>query len=106
MLDHAPGFFVEDAIVDLPPTLPTIFAPLHSASTGRRVDVARIVAVNYDRRSQRSFALKRQRTGIVFLAIGLGNIETVFRADIEQSICIARHKLSFLPFPIYAMGFT
>src|SRR6266513_317550 len=86
MLHHAPSFFIKDPVVDLAPALPAVFAPLHAAAAGRGVDAARIVSVNLHRRSQRPFALKRQRTRPVLHRVGLYHVKTVFGADIENSI--------------------
>ena len=49
VLNHAPGFFVKDTIVDLVPALATVFAALHATATRGCVDAARVISVNLHR---------------------------------------------------------
>src|SRR5206468_4177304 len=49
VLNHAPGFFIKNTVVDLAPALTAVVALLHAASTSRSIEAPRIVSVDLHR---------------------------------------------------------
>src|SRR5215471_7797600 len=91
MLDDAPCLLVQNSVVDLLPSLATVLAPVHAASSRHRVNALTIVSVNHHRRSHRSFAAQPQWTRRVLVSFFFGQVQPVFSANIEKSIRAWRH---------------
>src|SRR5215831_3982093 len=92
MLDDAPCLLVQNSVVDLLPSLATVLAPLHAASSRHRVNALTVVLVNHHWRSHRSFAAQPQWTGRVLVSFFFGQVQPVFSANIENSIRARRHR--------------
>src|SRR5262245_31020903 len=92
MLDDAPCLLVQNSIVDLLPSLATVLAPLYAASSRHRVNALTVVSVNHHRRSHRPFAAQPQWTRRVLVSFFFGQVQPVFSANIENSICAWRHR--------------
>src|SRR6266850_2661070 len=93
MLDDAPCLLIQNSIVDLLPTLATVLASLHAASSRHRVNALTIVSVNHHRRSHRPFAVQSQWTRLVLFSFFFGQVQPIFSANIENSIRAWRHRL-------------
>src|SRR5215475_6677850 len=96
MLDDAPRLLVQNSIVDLLPSLATVIAPLHARSTGHRVNTLTILSVNHRRRSDCTFAMQSQWTKVVLFCFFFGQVQSVFSANIKNSIRVWRHRLLLL----------
>src|SRR5262245_39029891 len=96
MLDDAPLLLVQNSIVDLLPSLATVLTPLHARSTSHRVNTLTILSVNHHRRSNRTFAMQSQWTKVVLFCFFFGQVQSVFSANIKNSIRVWRHRLLLL----------